>query len=44
MWRVSCSHSISVYSDLMEDGFITGSGFDVNPKSLGYIHLYIRGT
>ena len=21
---------------LMEDGFITGSGFDVNPKSLGY--------
>ena len=35
MRRVSCSHP-SACPALDEDGFITGSGFDVNPKSLGY--------
>ena len=30
------SHMLQVGSKLMENGIITGSGFDVNPKSLGY--------
>ena len=35
MWSVPCRYSPAC-ATLIENGIITGSGFDVNPKSLGY--------
>lgn len=36
MWRFACCHSSTRVQHLVEKGIITGSGFYVNPKSLGY--------